>query len=156
MSVTSSTDPVETVKDVLDAMAAGDWSNLGSTPNRIQFEWESEPSEKLRNARLSDVSVYVGSPAPGTIEQFSAGVESYEETQIVAATVWSGTKADTTNAAADIRDHFAANYWPDNSQKSNWREIAPTEEDDQRAGAFYRSGFHVISVQLVLSEKRST
>lgn len=156
MSVSTSSDPVETVKDVLDDMEMSDWAELEALPDRIALSEASEPSEKLRNSRLSEVSVYVWSPATGVFDQHSAGVSHYIDNQVVQCDVYAGTTAKAGNAAADIRAHFAGNYWNDNSQKSNWKTIRPTEENDQRAGAFHVNGFHVVSVQLALMEKRST
>lgn len=156
MSVTSSTDPVQAVKDILDNMTSADWSNLGDTPDRIEFAWTSEPSEKAHRNRRQEAAIYVESPVEGTFSPESTGVDHYTDSQAVLAQVRSGNESKTVNTAADIKNHFITNYWTDNSQQSNWRIIRPNAENDLRSQGFYRGSFFIINVTLTLEALRTT
>jgi hypothetical protein len=97
MSVSDTTDAVETVKDILDDTTDADWTNTGSKPPVIEYQWESTQNEKLQRAHRQD-AVYVWSPAEGSLEQFAARYQSYLDNQ--SSTKWRDIRPETEN---DIR-----------------------------------------------------
>lgn len=148
MSVTSATDPVKTVIDLLDNAAAGDWDQGGSVPDRIERAEASEPSEKLRDSRRTDNSLYVFSPADNDITKFDAG-GNQDITEVVQVDVFCQDASTANNYASDVID-ILNDYTNDNNDQTKWTDIWPESVDDQTSQSFIPSSFAVISVQIRL------
>ena len=148
MSVTSATDPVQAIVDVLDAAGVGDWANGGAEPDRLERTESSEPSDKTRNSRLGDVSLYVFSPADGDLQKFSADDDALQ-TEVVQVDVYTDDADVTNNFASDVIS-IVADYATDNAQETAWVDIWPTTPTDNTGQAFYYGGFAIISVQIRL------
>lgn len=160
MTLASETDSVETIRLIVDPdestmNQASDWPNLGAVPDRVELNRNVKPSEKTINNRRSDLSIYVWSPQTGVIEQFAAGVNTYEDVEIVVCELW-GNGGEPASAASDIRAHLVANYWPDGQRNTQWREIRPTNPNDMRAQAFHVSNFERVNELIRLEGLRST
>lgn len=148
MSVTSSTDPVQAIVDILQNASASDWASGGSTPDRIERTESSEPSTKQRSQRRSDVSLYVFSPAEGDLSKFSADDDGIQ-TETAQVDVYTDDSDTTNNYASDVIS-ITADYATDNEQQTAWTDIWPTTPVDTTGQAFYYGGFAIISVQIRL------
>lgn len=149
MSVTSATDPVATVIDLLDN-ESGNWTHAAGDPDRIERSEVSEPSEKHRNSRLEDVSLYVFSHDVGDLRKFDAA-GSIHQTEVCQVDIYTND-ADKTNAYQSDVVQFLQAYANDNQSKTSWVDIWPTTPIDNTAQAFYREGFAIISVQCRLQD----
>lgn len=147
MSVTSATDPVTAVIDILDN-EAGNWTNAYGNPDRIERSENSDPGEKQRDARLTDVSLYVHSPAEGTREKFSADDDAVQ-TEVVLVECYTNDDGKSNDYISDVVS-FTAQYATDNSDQTSWVTIWPESDNDQTAQAFYFSGFAVIAERVRL------
>jgi len=148
MSVTSASDPVKTIIDLLDNTAAGDWDQGGSTPDRIERSEVSDPSEKMRDARLTEVSLYVFSPVESDLRKFDAE-GNIDQTERVQVDIFAEPASTTNNYASDVVD-IINDYTNDNSSKTVWTDIWPENVDDQSAHGFQTMSFTPISVQIRL------
>jgi len=148
MSVTSSTDPVQTIVDILDDASSSDWANGGSIPDRIERTENSDPSDKARSQRLSDISLYVFSPADGDLSKFSADDDAIQ-TETAQVDIYTDDSDTTNNYASDVIS-ITGGYSSDNEQETAWTDIWPTTPVDNTGQAFYYGGFAVISVQIRL------
>lgn len=149
MSVSKETDPVEQVISILDA-ESGNWSHSDGDPDRIDRSEDHEPSEKLRNNRLQDVSLYVWSPAEGNLRKFDAE-GTIHQTEVVQTDIYTNTASKTNSYQSDIVK-FLQKYTNDNQSSTDWVTIWPTTPIDNTAQAFYREGFAIISVQCRLQD----
>jgi len=131
MSVSDTTDAVTTVKDILEDTTDSDWTNTGSKPPVIEYQWESTQNEKLQRAHRQD-AVYVWSPAEGSLEQFAARYQSYLDNQVVNVDPWTTEgHSRAASLSADIRD-ITNDYVLDNQSSTKWRDIRPETENDIR------------------------
>lgn len=156
MSVTSSTDPIQTVVDILDATDAGDWPNAGSKPTYIERVEESPRNTKEN--RTSADAVYVWMPTEGSQDQFSAGVESYLDAAVVQVDAWSASSNSDPAGQAhalveDVRSYFASNYWTDTAGKSNWHRIEPQASGNTTAHMNPRKADQGIATQQLRLER---
>lgn len=155
MSVTSSTDPVQTVLDVLQATSDSDWTGVKPT----HIERVEDSPRKLKENRVEEDAVYVWSPAEGDFPPASAGVDDYLDVQVVQCDAWAApeTSRGAGEIAGDIRSYVASNFWRDRKQQTVWNEIAPDSEDDRRASQRARGSDHeVVAVQLRLERRVDT
>jgi len=148
MSVTSSKDPVKTIIDLLDNAAAADWDQGGSVPDRIDRSEAHEPSEKLRDSRLNDISLYIFSPADADRRRFSAAGDA-EYTEIVQVDIFAQGSSTANHYAADVID-ILDDYTIDNGDQTAWVDIWPESVDDQTAHGFMATSFTPIAVQVRL------
>jgi hypothetical protein len=143
MSVSTTTDPVKTVIDVLNDGTASEWTNGYGTPDFIERLEATQFSTKTN--RGASPAIYVWSPADGTFEQMGAGYDAYLEDEIVQCDVWDYDSASrTATIANDVRD-IVFDFATDNKQTTKWAEIAPTAESDLRAENTVRTGEHYVS-----------
>lgn len=149
MAVTKETDPVEQVISILDN-ESGNWSDSDGDPDRIERSEASEPSEKHRNARLEDASLYCFSPVEGNLRKFDAA-GSIHQTEVVQVDIYTNDAAKTNNYASDVIK-FLQQYANDNQSSTDWVDIWPTTPIDNTAQAFYREGFAIINVQCRLQD----
>jgi len=147
MSVTSATDPVATVVDLLDNAAAGDWTN-SEVPDRIQRKEDSEPNERQKDTRLSQVSLYVWSPVEADLQKWSAEGET-DQQETVRVDVMTNNATDSNAYAGDVVD-ILRSYTNDNKSQTEWVDIWPDGIDDSTSQGFYRSAFYPIGVTITL------
>lgn len=147
MSVSNSTDPVQTIIDILDNAAASEWSNAYGVPRFIERLEETEFSVKKNR---SDPACYVWSSVDGDFSQMGAGYDAELDDQVVQVDVWdrdSATRAATI--AGDVRS-IAYNYATDNQSSTKWSEIAPQSESDIRAETATRRGNHYVLQEFIM------
>lgn len=147
MSVSTSTDPVQTIVDILEAAADADWATAGGPPDVIEKSEATDFSRKQRRDTLD--AVYVLSADSGTVSKIGARYEPYRDERTVRAEVW--TPASETLAEAyrqDIRD-ISLEYANDNQTATAWTQIAPAGDDDLRASTRARGVDHYVVAELI-------
>lgn len=147
MSATStSDDPVQTVVDLLNGTASGDYPN-GTKPDPIEKQWDSAQRTKMNR---QGTAAYVWSPDPGTQDSLSAASETKDQDETVGVDVW-GTDAATTNTVAGDVISILEDYWNDRSDNTEFDRIRPEGTDDRRAEAVAIGADHyVVSVEIQL------
>lgn len=149
MSVTSETDPVAAVIDLLEAAAAGDWPS-STPPDRIERGETSEPSEKLRDSRRSHVSMYVYSPVDGDLAKYDPAGDRVDQTEVVQVNVYTADAA-TANSYVSAAQSILAAYATDNAQQTEWVDVWPSSVTDNSVQAFQLAGgFAVVSLRVRL------
>jgi hypothetical protein len=151
--VSSSTDPVRTILDILQAASDSKWSTIIGAPDYLERMEETEFSTKTN--RTGGPAVYVWSPAEGPFEQMGASYGAYFDDQVVQTDVWSvDSAARAAGLAGDVRD-IVFDFATDNQQSTEWSEIAPDSENDLRAEtAVRRADHYVVQVQVGLHAYR--
>lgn len=134
MALSDETDAVEALRLILkDNTVAGEWSGLGAKPDFIEKAREQDRQTKLNRAyNAGSTAVYLWSPAVGNFPQFDAEWD-YEDIQVVQAEGWSVDPDEAGAIASDVRSILFTSWVRDNKANTAWNEIAPFEEDDQRA-----------------------
>lgn len=138
MALADETDPVETVRLILDETTDTDWEATGAKPSFIEHTQETSRSTKTNRDHGPEAdAVYVESPSDGDIRQLGEGradgrPASYEDVQVVSAEVWTPVDGNrATSLASDVRD-ILLDYWTDNFQNTAWQAIRPVSESDLR------------------------
>lgn len=145
MSVSSSTDPVQTVVDILQN--ASTWSEAGSAPDHIERYSATDFSRKERRDTVD--AVYVIQSDPGSSEQIGAGADPYRDEKVVRAEVWTPESETLAHQYfLDVRS-IANGYATDNEQQTEWTRIATIGDDDARASARARGVDHYIYAALI-------
>lgn len=151
MSVTSSTDPVKTIIDLLDNASASDWTN--ATPDHIE-RWE-ETMFNIKTNR-NGTGLYLWQATDGDKEQMGANYDHYREDEIVQIDIWD--RASSTAAYEYLEDveTILFGYATDNYNSTEWGEIAPIGETDSRAQKRNRDASHYITaLQCKLHARRT-
>lgn len=156
MTATSdSTDPVQTIVDLLDGSAVSKWS--GTKPEYIEPDWESSENEKRSRSR-DGPAAYASSPAVGPQDSFSADADVKIQTETVTVEIRSlghATGTDTASIASDVVS-ILEDYWHDSKEFTEWNRIQPQETDDQRADSLARrADQEVINVTVSLERETS-
>lgn len=154
MSLATETDPVETVRLILDdETVAGDWSNAGEKPGLIDRSEDHEPSRKLN--RDTQDALYIWSPVDGDLQKFGAGGDNIDQTETIQVEVWTPVSATKANQyVADIID-IVTDYTNDNATGTQWVDIWPTTVSDNTAQSFQGSHY-VITVLVELRAMAAT
>ena len=144
MSVTSATDPVEAVIDLLNNAAAGEWPS-STVPDRIERMEDSTPSERLRDTRLNDVSLYVHSPDNAQLLKYDPAGDNVDQTETVQVMCFTEDDSTANNYVASAQT-ILAGYATDNQQQTAWVDIWPESVADSTAEAFGTNNFSVIAL----------
>jgi len=152
MSATSdSSDPVQTVVDLLDNTDSDNWPN-GTKPTYIERRWDVDFGTKANRA---DPAVYVHSPEAGTHEQLSTAGDTKHREETIAAEVWAVAQPDHDAIASDVRA-ILEDYWDDSDGNTNWDRIRPRRDDDRRQEHFaQRTDHYVTSITIELHRDSS-
>lgn len=152
MSVsTTSTDPVQTVVDILDGTAESNWPN-GTKPTHIEKQWQSTFQTKSNRDRPA---AYAFSPERGTQDQFGRNADTKVRTETIEVDVWTTSASDTDSIAADVIT-ILEDYYNEGKTNTQWNRIRPAEADDRRSETLaQRTDHHVISVQVHLEREGS-
>lgn len=129
-SVTSTTDPVRAVIELLETYdAPGDWVNFGEVPIIERLEDTTQQEKRARK----HPALYVFSPADAAIEQFESENDRFEVDEFVRVECWVWNDSDGAgNLAGDVFDHLAA-YANDRRQRTNWVSVIPLSVSDNTA-----------------------
>lgn len=138
------TDPVQAVMDILSGASNSEWPN-STPPDRIERMEASEPSEKQRASRQSDVSLYVFSPVEGETAKFDASGSRTDQTEQVEVVIYTKGASTANNYAGAVQSRIAA-FATDNQNATSWADIWPVSIEDSTAQGFYRQGMTPISV----------
>lgn len=172
MSVTtSSTDPVQTVYDILNGasefsggygLAYGylyggkdTWTN---TAPEVYKRWNWGQQDREMN---NDPAIYIWSPESSNRPAFSADYDTINQNQVVEASVWmpdgdSNAETKVSEYAVDVIN-LLEEYGTDNKGRTKWNWIRPTADNDFRAENITRKTDHfVINVIAELRRLSST
>jgi hypothetical protein len=140
MSITSETDPVEAVVDLLQDADATEWT--GTTPT-VKRYWDDAQSERGPGADQPPI-IYVWSPVEGNTEALSGfAYDRLDEQPTVELQVWS---LDDVEAEATAQDAvgYLADFGNDNEASSPFHRVRPTTVNDFRAQKPARTTKHYI------------
>lgn len=138
MSVTASTDPVQTVLDILSNAAAGEFSNPNGKPTRITRSSEFAPSDK--SAYEAGNALYVYQSGTSGIE--SLGTDAYTEAYRISTDIWTLNGEPEAHAIARDVQGVLNGYWTDNKTRTAWTTVRPFEIQDYRHETFADFGQH--------------
>lgn len=153
MSISSETNPVDTVRLILDD-SGNTWSNYGSEPDHIERAEATTPSVKENRHENGRTAVYVWSPDVGTIDPFAASSSEYEDTEIVQCDIWAANSTDVNDILSDLVS-LLFDYHNDNEQSSQWVTIQPVNPSDETAQAYYTGAHSGSSLQVRLVGART-
>jgi hypothetical protein len=151
MSLSTETDPVETVRLILNQSAEGLWDGPRGKPTRIAPSGDHTPSEK---SRYEYDAVYVYGEGDGSFEPLDGSGDSRTERTVVACDVWClGSETDVRKMAEDLRLVVRA-YWTDNGDETRWTTIRPVTASDYTHETFgdtssKRHERHLVRIELM-------
>lgn len=157
MSVTTATDPVKTILDVLtEGKHSGgyglssygmssyggvndvSWDNAGAEPDYIERQSKTEQSVK---GRRTEDAVYVYG-VDGDFEQFATDDPEFLDDQSVTVDVWTPESWAQANALQQDVLRILRQYVNDNGSQTAWQRIRPGTPSDLRPETHDRSGGH--------------
>lgn len=149
MSLATTTDPVETIRLILDDQttdadwsATSDWTGLGAKPADIERVEASDRNAKEN--RLQSDALYLWSPAEADLQKFSAAGDNSDDTEIVQVECWSPNSATTANnLAGDVAD-LVQDYTNDTETSTQWVDLWPERIADATGQTWARGRDHYI------------
>lgn len=154
MSVSTSTDAVTTVIDILEATELADWTNPGGKPERIARSGDYTPREK--NAYEQSDALYLSPSGEDTFSTFSADNDRYEQTAMVAVDCRTlGGRDRARQIARNVR-HIVRAYSFDNSTDTTWTTIRPVSGSSDTSSAFTGKLHNQAVVTIRLSSLRKS
>lgn len=152
----TSSDPVQTIVDLLDGADASLWTN--ASPIVEAFEDSSQQTKEHRR----DPALYCWSPVDGNFEEFDAEYSHRETGETIEIQVWclgdshADGQVDANQYASDIVS-ILDEYARDNYNRTQWHQIKPDSVTDERAGKPYRDTDHfILRVQCTLDSLDET
>ena len=156
VTVTTEQDPVAAVIDMVafaesvDDPVTSRWPDDG--PDRTLPMGDVEPSERQRETRLQDASLYVIQNDDATYaKQDAAG--NIDATYVVDVQVWTGD-GDTAHAYQRALTKLFAYFSRDNVDMTPFYEVGPIGAQDFRAQSFSVGAFDVEVARVQLQEYR--
>lgn len=145
MATSTSTDPVQTVIDLLDGTSSSDWPN--TKPTNIEKRWTTSYRTKTNRSNLS---CYVHSHDIGEQDALSTAAETKDEQEHVRVECWSPTESDAVDCGGDVKS-ILEDYWDDRTTNTTWQRIRPQSVDDRRAEAqAMGADMYVVAVDVLL------
>ena len=146
MSVSSADDPVETIRDILDATDTTNWTN--TKPNILRLD-DSTPKGRENE---QDDTIYIRSTATVDLDRFSA--DPVEQTEDASVDILVYT-LDDTRGKDHTRDilEFMRDFMNDNFEQTGWHDIQPTNVTDTRGSRIERQTNHFVFVVEVELER---
>jgi hypothetical protein len=151
MSITTDTDPVDTVLAILNDTGVSDWTN--AVPERYRY---SETTTKGRENEAND-AVYVLSLGGTSLDRFGVEPGSQDnqqedgQVQVLCASLTEGNAQDmATDVVAILRDYMSDNY-----SQTNMHYLEPTDIVDSRAQKIARMTDHFVYL-VELETERTT
>ena len=139
MSITTSTDPRQTILDLLDNTTDSDWTQAGSKPTIL--ERQEEVSQSTKGNRRDD-AVYCYQPTDETTSQFGYSYDRYQNSADVTADVWTPTSQSQARALAEDIQTILFQYVNDNKSATDWHRIRPVSVTDLRHEKIADQGDH--------------
>lgn len=151
LATSTSTDPVQTIVDLLSNTVSGDYPN-GTKPDPIEKHWDSQYREKVNR---DGVAAYVRSPETSSTDQLSVDADTKVQMERVNVQVWGNTEADVVNAAGDV-EAILQDYHNDRGDNTAWSRIRVLGQDDRRQEETrHPRGKHVVAVEVRLRREAS-
>lgn len=145
MSVTTASNQVEAVIDLLEAAPTAEW-NVTNDPT-VKHYWDDAQSERGPGADQPAI-LYVWSPTGSTLDQFSIDGEQQDRSDSVEIQIWSLDEAETRQLQSDVRYVLSA-YIDDNKMQTTFHTVRPSGTNDFRAQNQYRRTDHyIMSVEI--------
>lgn len=154
MALADETDPVQAMKDLLDASAAGDWSNTGAKPSDIE---KTETTERRIKEERSGDAVYLHSRLETDHRKAGADGSEADEVAVVTVECWSKTGAGQAEALKRDVLSIVADKANDSNSSTAWVDWWPNTSEDfraQSAGA-RRADHYIETVSATLRDLRS-
>lgn len=129
MSVTTATDPVEAILDILAGTADADWVNAGAKPAHIERQETS--TQNVKGNRSVD-AIYLHRPADTSMTPLGAEVARVDEESVVNVDVWTITSAAHAEALGDDVKRILFSYANDNQTTTPFGRIRPETVNDVR------------------------
>ena len=137
MSVTSSTNPVDAIIDILEDSATTEWTN-----DKPDIYRSDEISPKARENTNTD-TIYVRNSGSVDLERFSADPLEQTEDGSVECLIYSFDESRSRQAARDVVGIFQ-DLMNDNYSKTDFHNIEPTSVTDNRAAKITRQTDHYV------------
>jgi len=151
MSVSpTSTEPVETVQEILDDYPDTAWTV--NTPT-VLFNWERAFSEK-GPGQGQPPELYVWSPIDASLSQLTADGDYLEEDHTVEIQCWTLNESETWQLARDTIQIFG-DYLDNQQGVSDFLTLPPTASTDLRADKQARRTEHYVATVEVSPRKLS-
>ena len=149
MSITTDTDPVDTVVAILNNTGVGDWTN--TVPEIYRF---SETTTKGRENEAND-AVYVLSLGGTSLDRFGIEPGSQDnqqedgQVQVLCASLTESNSQDMANDVVSILRGFMS----DNYTQTNMHYLEPTDIVDSRAQKIARMTDHFVYLVEIETER---
>ena len=149
MSITTDTDPVDTVVAILNNTGVGDWTN--TVPEIYRF---SETTTKGRENEAND-AVYVMSLGGTSLDRFGIepGTQDHQQedgqVQTLCASLTESNSQDMANDVVSILRAFMS----DNYTQTNMHYLEPTDIVDSRAQKIARMTDHFVYLVEIETER---
>lgn len=147
MATSSSTDPVQTLIDLLTGTPQASWPN-GTKPTHIEAWPDTSHDKRLKRA---DPSVYIRTGQPGDQQPLSKDADHSLNTETVHCDIYSPDKTEAYTIAEDV-EAILEDYWHDENGDTEWTHgIRPQGKEDLREEhSARRSGQYVVRVPVRL------
>lgn len=129
MSVSTSTDPVQAIIDILTGTAAAEWTTAGAKPAHI--ERQEETSQNMKGNR-SDDAIYVNRSADTSMNPLGAEVARVDESSLVNVDVWTLDSSAQAEAIGGDVKRILFQYANDNHVATEFGRIRPETVADVR------------------------
>ena len=149
MSITTDTDPVDTVVAILNNTGVGDWTN--TVPEIYRY---SETTTKGRENEAND-AVYVLSLGGTSLDRFGIEPGSQDnqqedgQVQVLCASLTESNSQDMANDVVSILRGFMS----DNYTQTNMHYLEPTDIVDSRAQKIARMTDHFVYLVEIETER---
>lgn len=130
MSVSTSTDPVEAIIDILTGTAAAEWTTAGAKP--VHIERQEASSQNVKGNR-SDDALYVHRSADTSMTPLGAEVARVDESSLVNVDVWTLESSAQAEAIGDDVKRILFQYANDNHAATRFGRIRPETVSDVRS-----------------------
>lgn len=153
MSVTSASQPVQVIIDLLQNADTGEW-----TPTQdpvVKNYWDDTQSERGPGDGQPPI-LYVWSPTGSTLERFSVDGDDFERNDTVEVQAWSLVESETVGLQEDVID-ILSQYLDDNETETPYTDVAPVGAEDFREQTPARSTSHyIMSVEVETTDLEAT
>jgi len=153
MSITTATQPVQAIIDLLENADSTEW-----TPTQdpvVKNYWNDSQSERGPGDGQPPI-LYVWSPTGSTLDRFSVDGDDFQRNDTVEVQAWSLVESETVGLQEDVID-ILSQYLDDNETDTPYTDVAPVNAEDFREQTPARSTQHyVMSVEVETVDLEAT
>jgi len=153
MSITTATQPVQAIIDLLENADSTEW-----TPTQdpvVKNYWNDSQSERGPGDGQPPI-LYVWSPTGPTLDRFSVDGDDFQRNDTVEVQAWSLVESETVGLQEDVID-ILSQYLDDNETDTPYTDVAPVGAEDFREQTPARSTQHyVMSVEVETTDLEAT